>query len=283
MNLTGSVDKLCRLSQTNFSLLPTIQQWPETLAWDSWYFSPHLMSLFGTSEFQGLDERDQFKLSFFETLNFFSLNIHGERFLLAGLCERLYGPTYRPEYQYLHHFLDEENKHLNYFGGFCMRYAEKVYPDRKISLPREYLPGESDLLFFIRIMIFEEIVDYFNVAMAADQNLHPLVRQMNEMHHADEVRHLAFGRLIVRDIWQECAAKWSEQKRAEIRTYAANYLKATWREYYNVDFYADAGFEEPFDIADVAFEASKDTRLKASKKVIDFLLSSELLTSNPLI
>ena len=39
---------------------------------------------------------------------------------------------------YLHHFLDEENKHMIYFGRFCTDYANKIYPDKKLVFPREH-------------------------------------------------------------------------------------------------------------------------------------------------
>ena len=44
--------------------------------------------------------------------------------------------------EYLHHFVDEENKHMVMFGEFCNRYIGKVYPEKKISLGREYAKGK---------------------------------------------------------------------------------------------------------------------------------------------
>ena len=93
--------------------------------------------------------------------------------------------------------------HMTWFGGFCRRYAGKIYPDRKLVLPREHAPGEEDVLFFARVMIFELLVDTFNRRMAKDDRLHPLVREINRRHHEDESRHLAFGRLLVEDLWRQ--------------------------------------------------------------------------------
>jgi hypothetical protein len=42
---------------------------------------------------------------------------------MQGLAARLYRKDLLGVASYLHHFLDEENKHSVYFGGFCTRYA----------------------------------------------------------------------------------------------------------------------------------------------------------------
>ena len=47
-----------------------------------------------------------------EAVNFFSLNIHGERMLVAGIAQRLYRTGHAETSRYLHHFLAEENRHM---------------------------------------------------------------------------------------------------------------------------------------------------------------------------
>ena len=91
--------------------------------------SPDLISLHGTRHWDALDEQGRRVLSFFELVNFFSINIHGERMLIEGLAKRLYRKHAETVTPYLHHFLDEENKHMFYFGRFCNQYAGKVYAE----------------------------------------------------------------------------------------------------------------------------------------------------------
>src|SRR5207244_844073 len=143
-----------------------------------------------------------------EAVNFYSLNIHGEKALLEGLAHRLYQPDLSEVSKYLHHFLDEENKHMVYFGEFCLRYAGKIYRDRKVAFPREYERGEEDFLFFGRVMIFEEIVDYFNRRMGNDERLSTVAREINRLHHSDEARHLTFGRRIVKELFEQWRPSW---------------------------------------------------------------------------
>jgi P-aminobenzoate N-oxygenase AurF len=229
--------------------------WPDAIPADAWCMSPELISLHGTAAWDALDDAGRRRLAFRECLNFFALNIHGERALLEGLARRLYRRDLAHLAHYLHHFLAEENQHMTWFGGFCRRYAETIYPDRKLAIPREHAPGEEDVLFFGKVLVFELVVDTFNQRMAKDDRLHPLVREINQRHHDDESRHLAFGHLVVEDLWQRHAPAWSDDTRAGVRAYMAAYVEATWREYYNPDVYRDAGLADPYRIAREAFAA----------------------------
>jgi hypothetical protein len=174
---------------------------------------------------------------------------------MEGIARRLYVRDLAPHAHYLHHFLAEENQHMTWFGGFCERYVGKIYPDRKLVVPREYAPGEEDLLFFARVLVFELIVDAYNQRMAKDGRLHPLVCEINRRHHEDESRHLAFGRLVVEDLWERYAPKWSDATRAGVRNYMASYVEATWREYYNPYVYRDAGLADAYQLARDTFAA----------------------------
>ncbi|MGI8809464.1 MAG: diiron oxygenase [Acidimicrobiales bacterium] len=228
--------------------------WPDQLVREQWFTSPELVSLYGTPRWDELDEPAQKTLSFWEAVNFYSLNIHGERVLMEGLAHRLYQPGMEEVAEYLHHFLDEENKHSVWFGTFCTRYAGKVYPDHKVAFPREYVGGEEDLLFFAKVSIFEEIVDRYNVTMGRDERLVPVARQINANHHAEETRHLVFGRRIVAELWRQWADRWSPEVVEGIRAHLDGYVTATWREYYNPDVYRDAGFADAYAVARDAWD-----------------------------
>jgi len=223
--------------------------WPEALDRRQWFTVPSFVSLHGTPTWEAMTEDEQKVLSFWEAVNFYSLNIHGEKVLMAGLAARLYRPGMEGVAEYLHHFLDEENKHSVWFGTFCTRYAGKVYPDRKVAFPQEHAEGEEDFLFFAKVSIFEEIVDRYNLAMARDERLVPVARQINANHHAEEVRHLVFGRRMVEELWRQGAERWSDEVIAGIRAHLTSYVTATWREYYNPDVYRDAGQDDPWVVA----------------------------------
>ncbi|HVE62598.1 MAG TPA: diiron oxygenase, partial [Mycobacteriales bacterium] len=96
-----------------------VSGWPDTVERPQWFTSPQLVSLHGTSAWEALDEPARQELSFWEAVSFYSLNIHGERLLMAGLAQRLYRPGLVDVSEYLHHFLAEENVHSVWFGTFC--------------------------------------------------------------------------------------------------------------------------------------------------------------------
>jgi len=283
-----AVRRLCEASRRKSIDPYAALDWPARLEPGQWFMSPELVSLHGTPFWEVLGERARQDLSFLEAVNFFSLNVHGEKTLIEGLAQRLYATedeAWAVCSPYLHHFLDEENKHLVYFGGFCRRYAGKVYPDRKIALARKYAPGEEPFLFFARVLIFEDIVDEYNRRMANDERLAPIARRINLLHHLDESRHLVFGRQIVRDLFRRHAPGWTRETLQGVRGYLAAYLVATWRDYVNPDVYADAGLPDPYDLAEQVFrhEASRDHRRAVSGGCVRFLLEEGILEHEPVL
>ncbi len=281
--LEATVERLCAVSQAKYANPYTAIDWPAQLDGDQWCMSPELISIFGTEAYMHLSAAEQRRLSFYEVVNFFSLNIHGERALVEGLARRLYRKGHRAISPYLHHFLDEENKHMTYFGGFCMRYAGKIYPDKKLAFPRTYAPGEEDLLFFIKILLFEKIVDAYNVHMSKDMQLVPLVRRINLLHHLDEARHLAFGHLLVQQIFQEYRQQWSDDTLHALRDYLSNYLVATWNEYFNPEVYRDAGLDDPYGLKEHAFQqpGARAHRREVTASCIRYLLATGILSEEP--
>ncbi len=278
-----TVKKLSDASVKDYINPYSYLDWPEAMDIEQWFTSPELISLYGTGVYDGLTEADRKRLSFYEAVNFFSLNINGEKSLVQGLAERLYRKGNDEITRYLHHFLDEENKHMVYFGGFCMRYAGKIYPDKKMSFPRDYEAGEQDFLFFAKVLIFEEIVDVYNVAISRDERLAQLARQINLLHHRDEARHLVFGRQIVRDLFAYHAPRWSDDTRQRVREYLKGYLAAAWKEYYNPDVYRDSGLEDPFEIQEIAFDNAnaRAHRKRISEGCVQYLLDNNILDEGP--
>ncbi len=274
-----TVEKLCSASRRQYLDPYTYLEWPEALDPDQWQFSPELISIYGTDAYESLTEAERKRLSFYETVNFFSLNIHGERPLVEGLAQRLYRSDTQEITPYLQHFLDEENKHMVYFGGYCTRYAGKVYRDKKMAWPREYATGEEDFLFFAKVMIFEEIVDVYNVTMSKDDRLPPIVRRINLVHHVEESRHLAFGRGLVKELFERHAPSWSPETLQGVRDYLKGYVVATWKEYYNPDAYRDAGLRDPLGVQERAFDdpRCREHRERVTRKCQRYLVENRIL------
>ncbi len=283
ISLSDTAKKLSELSTKNYLNPYTYIDWAAEMPREQWFMSPELISIYGTETFEKLTEKEQQLLSFFEAVNFFSLNIHGEKPLVEGLAKRLYSKELKEFAVYLHHFLDEENKHMIYFGGFCQRYAGKIYRDRKLVIPREYEPGEDDFLFFAKVMIFEELVDMYNIKMSSDERLEPISRKINQVHHAEEARHLVFGRHMVEHLFQKYSSSWSPSTLIAMQDYLKNYVVATWKEYYNPDVYKDALLASPYELLEQAWNCSvqREHRKKISSRLLDYLKQRNMIVEYP--
>src|SRR5512139_833687 len=96
------VERLCRASSRRIDAFDDFE-WPDALPPGDWCFTPELLSLHGTPEYDALPEPARRRLSFQEAVNFFSLNLHGERILVRGLAERAAAPDWRDAAPYLNH------------------------------------------------------------------------------------------------------------------------------------------------------------------------------------
>ncbi len=275
--LADTVRKLSASSRRAYQNPYEAIEWPETLDREQWFTSPELISLYGTPWWDELPDAGRKLLSFWEAVNFYSLNIAGERFLMEGIAHRLYRPGWEGVAEYLHHFLDEENKHSVWFGTFCNRYAGKVYADRKVAFPREYAEGEEDLLFFAEVSVFEEIVDRYNVTMARDERLVDVARRINDNHHTEETRHLVFGRRIVAELWRQWSDRWPPEVIERVRAHIAGFVSATWRDYYNPDVYRDAGLADPYAVARGAWDATAAHREAVTARALRPLVAAGVL------
>lgn len=218
--------------------------WPSAAPRDRLAMPENMLSLAGHSSASGLNDEQRWRLALFEAVSFFSLNIAGERELMVGLAQRLYRTVPDHISRYLQHFLHEENAHSAVFARFCLQYGERIYPDRQLRFDRVFLPGEEEFLFFARVLVFEELAHHYNKRIAGDDDVWPLARAIHAYHADDEVRHIAFGRLLVAELWERFAPQWVASERARIGAYLERYLEATMRSYVNPSVYAtiDAEF-----------------------------------------
>jgi len=258
--------------------------WPDELDPGRWCMSPELVSLYGTKVWDGLSEQRRRELSFHEVVNFFSVVLQRERPLVQGLTERLYGQACSPELSaYLHHVIEEENRHMAMFGRFCTRYAGKVYPDKKVPLEQDYAPGEEEVVFFCKMLVVEELGDFYNRYMMHDARIEPIVRDLNRAHHVDESRHLVFGRAHLRELFARWSPHWSPSTRKDLREWLCGYLRLSWGDFYSPAMYADAGFDDGFAMRDVALSspACVSHRRLASARLVKVLLSASILEGVP--
>ena len=263
----------------------TAFDWPETLEPEAqWYMSPELISLYGTDVYDALSEVERKRLSFYEINNLFSLVLLGERPLIVGMGNRMYRKqTMGAVTDYLHHFIDEENKHMVLFSTFCNRYLGKIYPEKKVVFDRDYAKGEEDIAFFCKVMIVEELGDHYNRAMKSDPRINALVREINDYHQKDEARHLAFGRAYNAELFEKYATQWDAETLAGFRKWLSEYLVSSWADFYNPTVYKDAGLANAYEIRQMAMAhpVCREFRERASSKLVKYFLKHGFLDEAP--
>jgi hypothetical protein len=281
--IAQTLDRIINMSVDTYYNPYKTFQWPDELPEEQWWMSPHLMTIHNTRFEESLSERQRMALSKWESIHFYSLNVHGIRELLLEVIKRVHMPGFELESEFFHHFIGEENEHMWFFATFCLKYGNKIYADKKLKLNMDVLdPDIESFLVFSRILIFEEIVDYFNLRVARDETLHPIICQVNGIHHQDESRHIAFGREIVSQLFERVRAKHAPERLQELDSYLQRYFLASAQSLYSPAAYKDAGIPEPHKMRNELLEdpARKAENQKILKRTVDYFVHNGMISSS---
>lgn len=285
-NISSTLDRIIGMSVDDYYNPYQAFDWPESLPDRQWWMSPELMTVAGTSYMEELDEAQLQRLSKWESIHFYSQNVHGIRELILEVVKRIHTPGFEEESEFFHHFIGEENEHMWFFATFCLKYGQKIYADKGAS----WAIGEthSDIesfLVFARILIFEEIIDYINIRLGKDESLHPIIRQVNAIHHQDESRHIAFGREIVKKLHDKIVAEQPADEVRAAENYLKRFIKASVESLYNPAVYRDAGFEDPYQVRKdlLADPARKEADRQMLKRTMSYLLRHEIIPDGEIL
>ncbi|MEU3956467.1 diiron oxygenase [Streptomyces achromogenes] len=254
-------------------------EWPDQLPENMWWMSPELTTTYGTAAAERLTQEQLYALSRYESINFYSLNVHGIRELLIEVTKRIHTSGFETPSEFFHHFIGEENEHMWFFAEFCLRYGKKIYRQpagASVEIPRSDV---ESLLVFARILIFEELVDHFNSKMALDTRLHETIRAINRIHHQDESRHIAFGRELVSALFTEVKKNSTEQELADVSAYIKRYMTYSFESLFNPQVYRDAGVEKPQELRRELLQAPTREKFEQSvfRKTTKFLQKAGIL------
>src|SRR5882757_663944 len=256
-------------------------EWPESLPENMWWMSPELTTTHDSDVVATLSEQQLFALSRFESVNFYSLNVHGIRELLIEVVRRIHTSGFQTPSEFFHHFIGEENEHMWFFAEFCLRYGRRIYrqPSGGIAIPSAASTKVESLLVFARILIFEELVDHYNSRMAEDERLHETIRGINRIHHQDESRHIAFGRELVDLLYLDLKETATEQELADVSTYLRRYLKHSFDSLYHPQVYRDAGLDNAHELRRALLEspARATAEVRTFRKTTRFLEKTGLI------
>lgn len=243
--LTHLLRRLCEVSVARSYDPYALFDWPASVCGTGLWMSADLLSVHGTPRQHELSPRQLAILSRWELINFFSFNVHGIRELMHGVLTQIHCADFEDASEYFHHFLDEENKHMWFFAQFCQRYGGKIYLRRNLQYPAFAEQDVQRFLLFARILISEQIGDYYNARMMGDESLPPIVRQVNRVHHQDESRHIAMGLALVRHLHKQIVTNHPPELRQRIQHYLLRYMQFFVQSFYNHNVYRDAGLTGP--------------------------------------
>lgn len=282
--LRDVLDRLVTMSRDDYYNPYEVFQWPDSLPESQYWMSPELMSVHGTEVAATLTQDQLHAISKWESINFYSLNVDGIRELIIEIIGRIHTPEFAVSSEYFHHIVGEENEHMWFFATFCLKYGGKVYPDKGIKLENQAEGEAGHFLTFARLLIFEEIVDFFNKKMGADQRLHPTIRQVNAVHHQDESRHVAFGRQIVSLLHRQLRTSLTADELAELELYLKRYIRKSVDSLVNPAVYRDAGIPEPYRVrsAVLADPAFKRLETQMLRRTMSYLVGDGIFTDERL-
>ncbi|WP_372513996.1 diiron oxygenase [Streptantibioticus rubrisoli] len=256
--------------------------WPDSLPDDRMWMSEDLTSTYGTEVEAELSPAERCRLSRWESINFYSMNVEGIRELIIEVMRRIHSRGFEVPSDFFHHFIGEENEHMWFFAEFCLRYGGKIYSGPKLNSIGHKDPRVENFLVFSKILLFEEIVDYYNMRMAADDTLHETIRKVNRVHHEDESRHIAFGRELVGLLYSQLAVDASAEQRRDIEEYLKRYIVFSLRSFYNPQVYRDAGINDPLGFRErlLADPARRDAERKSVRKPMAFMLKAGIFADD---
>jgi hypothetical protein len=279
---------MARLTQLSVSLdyhPYGLFDWNEIPPADTWWMTPKLLSVHGTRYEQELDEETLRRLSKYELINFFDLNISGIKDLLIGITQCIFEPAYAEVSDFLHRFLAEENDHMWFFNKFREVYGGKTHPKKSgLLVAKHENPDVERFMLFARVLMFEEIGDYFNITMANDQALPAIVRKINHVHHLDECRHIAGGRQIITHIFNHIKDQLTRDQLDEIANQVVAHGHFLIEQLYNPASYRDAGIPRPYECRRVLLADTARTQAHQAylEKPINFFKKLGLIRQDSL-
>ena len=171
-----------------------------------------LLSMHQLPEFQQLTAEQKVRLSREEIASIVDAGIRFECVLLAGFgLELVTHPDLSdPSVVYALHEMGEETRHSRLFS----RLLTQLQPQAKNPLSRLRVIERFMIQRIIRrpatfnvlVLGGEEIPDLIQKLASEHPDTDPFIREVNRYHRAEEARHLAFGRAILPERWEQATA-----------------------------------------------------------------------------
>lgn len=166
----------------------------------AYHLPPELLSLFGTSTWDGMTEAQRITYSRHETAALLAAGIWFENALMQIVLRHLAEiDVTDPMHRYLLIEVADECRHSAMFGEYIRRAGTPSYgPDRPVLID-ETSSGRA--LSYLLILAIEELLDHANRAAMRDERVHLVSRQIAKLHVLEEARHVSFAKSYLAEVW----------------------------------------------------------------------------------
>lgn len=154
--------------------------------------------------YQALPQEQKIAIGLWRQANVAKVGLQFENVLIRGLMDYVMTlPNQDPEFRYLTHEATEETHHTQMFQEFVNRAGVDV-PGAKLLFRAvaPFLPLAAYVvpeIFFVGVLAGEEPIDHLQkTILRADEEMHPLLERIMQIHVAEEARHISFAHEYLR-------------------------------------------------------------------------------------
>jgi hypothetical protein len=159
----------------------------------------------GTAWYRAKSPAERARIGLYRVATFMKVGVQFENVLSRGLLLFILSRSEQsPEHRYAYHELIEESHHSMMFSEFVRRSGFDIsgLTPRLAWLGTRVanLAARFPELFFVFVLGGEDPIDHAQrLALSGQQNLHPLLRRISQIHITEEARHLCFARSFLRE------------------------------------------------------------------------------------
>ncbi|MGH3388684.1 MAG: AurF N-oxygenase family protein [Actinomadura sp.] len=168
---------------------------PVPVAADTYFMPPEMVSLYETPLWERLDHRQRVELSKHELCSIASFGIAAELALMGALVTHAGGTGYdTAHWAYALTEIEDECRHSKMFARMIGTFGLSPFPAWLRYGSRLSMVVDDPLPTFAGVLLVEEFTDALQRVMMADENLHPIGRQVARIHVIEEARHTKYAR-----------------------------------------------------------------------------------------
>jgi hypothetical protein len=176
--------------------------WSQPIDDSAFHLPPELLPLYGTTQWDAMDERARIAYSRHETAALCGAGIWFENVLMQVVLRHLSEIAVTdPSHRYLLTEVADECRHSMMFGEYIRRAGTPAYRPTLAAHSLSDSGGAGHrAVSYLLILAVEELLDHTNRATMRDERVHPVSRSIARLHVLEEARHVSFAKTYLAEI-----------------------------------------------------------------------------------